>query len=178
MWSGQPQKSHYHNRTPKPARTLQVIKLDPEEELKAIFIYLTTLKLPKFETNTIRVRFLRRVQQFYIEHTDLFKRHKQQPQKVIFDWKEREHILEFAHGELGHRGVHATFELIKRRFYWPNIFQYIKHHIQSCHQCQINSVKKVVLPLIPSTPPLLFIKIHVDIMYMPKAGDYRYIVAA
>ncbi|KIP01321.1 hypothetical protein PHLGIDRAFT_80719 [Phlebiopsis gigantea 11061_1 CR5-6] len=53
-----------------------------------------------------------------------------------------------------------------------------RHHVRSCHQCQIRSIRKVEVPLMVSTPATLFTKIHVDIMYMPKARSLRYIAAA
>ncbi|KIP02207.1 hypothetical protein PHLGIDRAFT_79475 [Phlebiopsis gigantea 11061_1 CR5-6] len=53
-----------------------------------------------------------------------------------------------------------------------------RHHVRSCHECQIRSVRKVEVPILVSTPATLFTKIHIDIMFMPKARSLRYIAAA
>jgi hypothetical protein len=54
----------------------------------------------------------------------------------------------------------------------------IHHHVKSCHECQIRSLKRLQVPLTISTPVALFAKIYIDIMHMPIAQGYRYIVAA
>ena len=52
------------------------------------------------------------------------------------------------------------------------------HHVRSCHECQICSTRKAEVPLVVSPSPRLFMKIYVDVMLMPKARGYRYLVAA
>ncbi|EIN03287.1 hypothetical protein PUNSTDRAFT_78445 [Punctularia strigosozonata HHB-11173 SS5] len=58
------------------------------------------------------------------------------------------------------------------------MYQDVQHHVQTCHQCQIRSTKKVDVPLAIRVPSTIFTRIYVDIMFMPKAQGYRYIVAA
>jgi hypothetical protein len=54
----------------------------------------------------------------------------------------------------------------------------IHHHIKSCHECQIRSFKRLEIPLRISMPVSLFSKVYIDIMHMPPAHGYKYIVAA
>jgi transposase InsO family protein len=54
----------------------------------------------------------------------------------------------------------------------------IHHHVKSCHECQIRSLKRLEIPLTISAPVSLFTKIYVDIMHMPPANGYKFIVAA
>jgi hypothetical protein len=54
----------------------------------------------------------------------------------------------------------------------------IYHHVKSCHECQIRSVKRLEISLTISIPVSLFAKVYIDIMYMPPANGYQYIVAA
>ena len=54
----------------------------------------------------------------------------------------------------------------------------IYHHVKSCHECQIRSVKHLEIPLTISTPAQLFAKVYIDIMHMPPANGFSYIVAA
>ncbi|EIN03801.1 hypothetical protein PUNSTDRAFT_77339 [Punctularia strigosozonata HHB-11173 SS5] len=58
------------------------------------------------------------------------------------------------------------------------MYQDIEHHVRSCHECQIRSVKKVHLPVTISQPATIFTKVYLDVMYMPVAKGFRYIVAA
>ena len=69
-------------------------------------------------------------------------------------------------------------QLLRERFYWQNMRADVRHRVKFCQQCQIRSIQKVELPLTVSTPTALFVKIYVDMMLMPKAHGYRYIVAA
>ncbi|KAI0354341.1 hypothetical protein OH77DRAFT_1387850, partial [Trametes cingulata] len=96
---------------------------------------------------------------------------------VVLDIKERQRILEEAHKHLGHRGEQATFETIRLRFFWPFYHTDVRHHVRSCRECQIQSIKKVEVPLIISTPVDLFLKVYMDIMFMPHAHGHTCIVA-
>ncbi|EPQ51416.1 hypothetical protein GLOTRDRAFT_48519 [Gloeophyllum trabeum ATCC 11539] len=58
------------------------------------------------------------------------------------------------------------------------MFKDVKAHVSSCHECQIRSTQKVEIPLTISTPATIFTKLYVDVMLMPKAKGYCYIVAA
>ena len=67
---------------------------------------------------------------------------------------------------------------LKERFYWPSMWNDIRHHVRSCHQCQIRSVKKVEVPIIVSAPATIFVKVYLDLMDMPEARSFKVIVAA
>ena len=59
------------------------------------------------------------------------------PLLVVTDPQQRWNLLVQAHDKLGHQGVQATYETLQRRVYWPHLLADVKHHVQSCHQCQI-----------------------------------------
>lgn len=150
-----------------------------DQLLADIFHFLTTLEAPNHPTLQDQKRFIKRATQFYVKNGRLWKRSRRgQPIRVIMDPKRREEILLAAHEDLGHRGEQAVFETLRLRFYWPYLRSSVKHHVSSCHECQIRSTKRVEIPLTVSTPATLFSKIHIDIMNMPKHNGYRYIVAA
>jgi transposase InsO family protein len=150
-----------------------------EQNLLDILQFLTTLEAPDSATPQEQKRFIKRATQFYVKSGIMWKRRKEgNPLKVIFSKEHRKQLLNQAHEDLGHRGVQAVFETIKLRFYWPHLFSDIKHHVASCHECQIRNTRRVEIPLTVSTPATLFSKIYIDIMLMPKSRGYRYIVAA
>lgn len=100
------------------------------------------------------------------------------PLQVIFDRKKRVAILTQAHEQMGHKGEMAVGDLVKARFYWPHMRTDIHHHVASCHDCQIRSLKRMKVSPTVSTPATIFTKIYVDVMVMPKAGGFGFIVAA
>jgi len=136
-------------------------------------------QLPSFPSNTTHKHFIRRSLQFFIRSSQLFKRQGPcTPTKVIFDPDLHAQILNQAHEDLGHRGVFGVFQAVRDCFYWPQMYSDVAHHIRSCHECQICSNRKVEIPLTVSPSPQIFVKIYVDVMLMPKACGYRYLVAA
>ena len=150
-----------------------------EQSLLDIFRFLTTLEAPNYTTPQEQRRFVKRATQFYVKSGIMWKRKKKgNPLRVILGKERREQLLDQAHEDLGHRGVQAVFETVRLRFYWPHLYSDVKHHVASCHECQIRSTKRVEIPLTISTPATLFSKIYIDIMLMPRARGYRYIVAA
>ena len=81
------------------------------------------------------------------------------------------------HEESGHHGVWAVAQQTTLRYYWPGIQEGIKHHIQSCHTCQLRSTKKMHRPITMSRPQGVFSKVYLDVMKMPKARGKEWLVA-
>ena len=54
----------------------------------------------------------------------------------------------------------------------------IKWFIQTCHQYQLHSIQKTVIPLVIPHISTLFAKVHIDTKYMPWSGRYHYILHA
>lgn len=150
-----------------------------DETLWNVHRFLTTLETPNFPTVREQKRFVKKTSQFFVRNGKMWKRNRDKnPLRVIIDPDRRKKILIGAHENLGHRGEQAVFETIRARYYWPFLRSYIKHHIATCHECQIRSTKRVEIPLTISTPATLFSKVYIDIMLMPREQGYKYIVAA
>ena len=109
----------------------------------------------------------------------MFKRGKMGlPLLVVMDHYRRQKILQVAHERLGHRGVHEVFHHLKDRFYWPYLYQDVKHHVSVYHECQIWSTnRREVSPTIRLSATL-FTQIYVDVMFMSNGRGYHYLVAA
>ena len=149
--------------------------------LKQIYHFLDTLETPIFPSTTQKQRFIKRAMKFFIQDGKLYKRNGTNPPlRAILDLAGRLGILQDAHEGLGHRGERAVFQLVHKRFYWPHLWNDVRHHVQSCHQCQIRSTRKVQIPLQVSAPAALFARIYVDVMRMPpsRKSHMKYIVAA
>ncbi|KAG2120935.1 uncharacterized protein F5147DRAFT_540473, partial [Suillus discolor] len=92
-----------------------------------IFHFLTTLQAPSFDSVTARKIFIKKTVQFF----------GRPPLLVVLNPKLRSIILNKAHEELGHHGEYSTWETIRYCFFWPYLLADVRHHVQSCHECQI-----------------------------------------
>ena len=154
------------------------VKPDPEQELHNILRYLVTQVTPSIKNKHNQERFLQKARQFYIHDTHLYRYHPPfPPQVVIFAKKRRRAILWEMHENNAHHGVWAVAKQTTLRYYWPYILNDIKHHIQSCHTCQLRSTKKMHIPITIAQPHHLFSKVHLDVMKMPKAQGMQWLVA-
>jgi transposase InsO family protein len=155
-------------------------RITQENILTQIHHFLNTLETPIFETVQKKRRFIAKAGEFFVKDNRLYKRNGDRPPLTVIRTPEQKlSILNLAHEGTGHRGIYAVTELIRQRYFWPYFRADIYHHIKSCHDCQIRSLKRTELPLTISAPTTLFTKIYVDIMHMPESADkYKYIVAA
>src|SRR6266478_694262 len=105
--------------------------------------FLESLETPVFNTVQKKRRFLAKATEFFIKEKRLFKRNGDRPPLlVIFTPEQKLSILKQAHEGTDHRGVQAVFELIRHKFFWPYFRADIHHHVKSCHDCQIRSLKR------------------------------------
>jgi hypothetical protein len=147
--------------------------------LQDIYEFHAQEKIPKFENSQAQKRFLNKCGEFFLKNSRLFKKNgTRTPLLVVSNPEHKNSILLHAHEKLGHRGMFAVLQIIQARFYWPKLRADVYHHIKSCHECQIRSLKRLEIPLTISAPVILFSKIYIDIMHMPPAQGFKYIVAA
>jgi transposase InsO family protein len=150
-----------------------------EDTMKAVYDFHMKAKVPTFSKAQNKKRFLNKCGEFFLKDSRLYKKNGTKPPLlVVMDPEHKYSILLHAHEKLGHKGVFAVQTVIQARFFWINMRKDIHHHIKSCHECQIRSLKRQEIPLTVSTPVSLFAKVYIDIMHMPAAYGYQYIVAA
>ena len=147
--------------------------------LQSIKYFLLTLETPEFDSLQIKYKFLKKAVQFFVKNRNLYKHNKKRILlQVIFNTNKRQEILTQVYKCLKHREEQVVLHILKQRFYWPNLYLNVIYHICFCYECQIRSLKKLEIPLTIPISITLFIKIYIDIMYISKARNYRYIVAA
>ena len=76
--------------------------------------------------------------------------------QLVVGIEDRFKILHRSHDTLGHKGIYATQRTITDQFWWPSLDEDVSWFVKTCHQCQIHSVEKVVLPPTISIPAPLF----------------------
>ena len=79
-----------------------------------------------------------------------------------------------------HFGVEKMYLLLKKRFYWPNMFQFHQNYISQCKvcaQCKADRInpKAPLVPLVVAECPMEFICI--DVAHMePDAEGFKYLL--
>ena len=80
----------------------------------------------------------------------------------------------------GHFGISRTYEKIRRKYWWPKMYQEIKNYVRSCPICQtVNTDRQSrVPPLQPLPVEDSFSRVHIDILGpLPKSKQgHQYIL--
>ena len=82
----------------------------------------------------------------------------------------RKYVVEKVHS-IAHFGCDKIYDVLKSRFYWPNMFRYISLFTASCETCQkckadAKAPKAPLIPFYVTQSPMEFISI--DIQHMPS----------
>ena len=79
----------------------------------------------------------------------------------------------------GHRGVWATFNKIKERYWWKGMYKDVQHFVETCVICQMHSNVRYRDGLQPTYPLAMHYKWVVDLVTMPLGlWQMRYLVLA
>jgi ribosomal protein L21E len=149
-----------------------------------IYSYLNNQAFPKNQSPRERKQFLNKVKHFQLYNKQLFKKPRGSNQQLIkvIRRHEMEPLLYMMHNHptSGHLGIEATYNRLKDKYYWNQMFDDIKEYVQSCDSCQRFGKPKRTEPLhtIPVGQP--FEQIGIDIVgplpVTPRGN--RYIVVA
>jgi hypothetical protein len=148
-----------------------------DEELSQIKAFLETLARPANLDEKRYQAFVKRASKFFVRGGRLWRKETDGRHQLIIFQPDRYRLLIQAHDQLGHRGFYATRRNIADRFWWPTLDDDLKWYLKTCHECQIRSMEKVVLPPTVHMPSTPFSKVYLDTMILPKSVDgYRYLV--
>ena len=84
------------------------------------------------------------------------------------------------HDQNGHMGVQKTFDFIRQKYYWPNLFKEINKYVNECTICQTRSLQKIRQPLQETDiPPYPMAKLGLDLSgpYPLTLPGNKYIIA-
>ena len=146
--------------------------------------YLNNQTLPEPQSPRERKQFLNKVKHFQLYNGQLFKKPRKNNQQLIkvIGRHEMEPLLYMMHNHptSGHLSIEATYNRVKDKYYWNQMFDDIKEYVQSCDSCQRFGRPKRTEPLhtIPVGQP--FEQIGIDIvgpLPVTLRGN-RYIVVA
>ena len=89
-------------------------------------------------------------------------------------------VVKQYHDDNGNMGVQKTFDCIRQKYFWPNLFKELYQYVSSCTVCQTRSLQKIRQPLqetdIPSYP---MAKLSLDLSgpYPKTMSGNKYIIA-
>ncbi len=89
-------------------------------------------------------------------------------------------VIEQYHNQNGHMGVQKTFDSIRQKYFWPNLFKELYLYVSSCTTCQTRSLQKIRQPLQETDiPPYPMAKLSLDLSgpYPTSLSGNKYIIA-
>ncbi|MCG8045975.1 MAG: RNase H-like domain-containing protein [Candidatus Thiodiazotropha endolucinida] len=92
----------------------------------------------------------------------------------------RQMVIAQYHDKNGHMGVQKTFDTIRQKYFWPNLFLEIYDYVSRCVSCQARASKNVK-PLLQNVdiPPYPMAKLSLDLSgpYPKTLSGNKYIIA-
>ena len=157
-------------------RSVKAIERD--QRLDVVRQFLTTLERPPDLSDEKYRQFMRQAMDYFVTDGKLFRKNRDNGPQLVPDLDDRLPLIQYAHDNLGHKGVFATTRNLLVRFWWPHLNEDVRWYTKTCHECQLRQTEYFHIP--PSVPfvPSLFRKAHIDTFFMPKAGQYRYCLHA
>ena len=123
-------------------------------------------------------QFIQSATKFFVNKNQLWRKDHHGKHKLVIPNVRRLDLICQAHDDLGHKGIFTIRNRLLEHFWWPNLDQDVKWYIQTCHECQLRLLHKLIIPLTIPIPGGLFRKVYINTMLMPKAKGYRYIIHA
>ena len=96
-----------------------------EQNYKDIFKYLKALTLPNTDDDLRKTNIRIQSNKYFIQHNQLFRRRTNGlPQRVILSDQIDIILFNLHKDQTGaHLGIEATFEKVKERYYWPQMYE-------------------------------------------------------
>ena len=120
-------------------------EVDGEEadERERIVKWLLTMERPSELTDVEFARFKREEMRYLVQDGILYRRPGNSggpPRKVISLLSDKQRILANLHDGSGHCGRDATYLKVRNRFYWKGLYTDVDKFVESCEQCQRESL--------------------------------------
>ena len=82
----------------------------------------------------------------------------------------RQVITQFHDNEMGgsHAGIDKTYDKVRRRYFWPNMYRDVVVHINKCEICAARKMKKKLAPMQSLPDP----KFPFDIIGIDMCGPF------
>ena len=156
--------------------------LDGDWSLDSLLIaeYLQTLRRPDQVERADFREFKTRASNYMVKGKVLFRRaNKGLPVRRVIDSEaERHKILESLHDATGHKGRESTYQKVAERYFWDMCYSDVKGFVAACVRCQLRDNTRLEEPLHPTWSSALWMKVGMDITYMPECRGKKFLVVA
>ena len=152
--------------------------------LKEIGLYLSTLKRQEGWMDKTFKDIRHQSYGYLLRDGFLWKRPKRKdgvPLRVIDDTETKNQILKEFHDTswAGHRGIWATYNKIKERYWWKGLYKDVEDFVASCTECQLQSKIRYRDELHPTYPLAIHFQWVIDLVAMPLGlWGMKYLVLA
>ena len=85
--------------------------------------------------------------------------------------EQKEILINYREGKTNHRGMLETYQKLKQKYYWPNIFNDIQKYINNCDICQNSKYERKPIQMddnLTQTPCKPFQKINIDTLTLER----------
>ena len=139
--------------------------------------YLISFQRPTHMSDAQYNSFIRYSLQFFVDsYQRLWRKDSQGQHRIVIPQVRRLPIIREAHDRIGHKGIWATSQTIRERFWWPQMLGDIRWWILTCLLCQLRQLNKLRIPPVVAEPLSLFTKCYMDTLEMPRSAGFRYLV--
>lgn len=155
-----------------------------EGSLRDIGMYLSTLKKNTDWSDKTFKNIRHQSYNYLLRDGLLWKRPKRKdgiPLRVVGDSKTKNQVLKEFHDTLwaGHRGIWATYNKIKERYWWKGLYKDVEEFVASCTNCQLQSKIRYRDELHPTYPLAIHFQWVIDLVAMPLGlWGMKYLVLA
>src|SRR5258708_17185446 len=121
---------------------------------------------------------MRHSKRFFILHDVLWRKNGSKPPLlVILNEGGRLSIAQDADHDIGQRGWDPMFQRVRDSYWWPNQYMFIATYCHACHECQMRSTYRNMIPLQPQYVRTILRRFDADSVHMPAgSGGQKYIV--
>uniref|UniRef100_A0A0W0G4J0 Integrase zinc-binding domain-containing protein n=1 Tax=Moniliophthora roreri TaxID=221103 RepID=A0A0W0G4J0_MONRR len=149
-------------------------KLD--EALPDIISYLTDEDwIRQKDLDTDYEKFIKKqAQRFFVDKEGRLYRRNEELEgqhKLVVLKNKRMWMMSAAHDYVGHKGIFATEQLLKKRFLWPELEYDVEWSVKLCQPCQDRQLNMIKIPPTWTHTLSLFQKIHIDIFKLSPASN-------
>ncbi len=150
--------------------------MDSKEYWDEILAYLHLKWLPNTQTEAEKLK--RHAMCYFILDGSLWCRNGGKPLLLVVLNKDiRMRIARDAHDDTGHCSQDPTFRKVCNSYWWPNQYVFIATYCRSCHECQMRSTYRNMIPLQPQYVCTILRRFDADSVHMPsRSGGLKYVV--
>jgi hypothetical protein len=111
-----------------------------EDQYQQIFQYLKGNRIDESLSNRKRQQIINKTKYYQIVSEQLYKKPRKQNSGLlkVVGRSEFETLMEMMHDHstAGHLGIESTYNKIKERYYWNQMYDDIREYIKTCNTCQ------------------------------------------